>query len=159
MSLLRNGLDYPAPANITRPHGQHDNTPVLQTAAEGNRLLVIDDQAGITRVVTLIATRMGIETQSINLPNQALEAFLAFRPNIVILDMIMPEKDGIDVLNELLLTGITAHMVLTSGFSENYLRLAEAVVKFHDNASCSVLRKPFRRHELVAELSRHMVRA
>ena len=35
------------------------------------------------------------------------------------LDMIMPEKDGIDVLNEVLLTGIPVKVVLTSGFSDS----------------------------------------
>jgi len=39
--------------------------------------------------------------------------------------------------------------VLTSGFSDSYLRLAEGVAKFHENPNVSVLRKPFRRDELV----------
>ena len=50
--------------------------------------------------------------------------------------MIMPEKDGIDVLNEILLTGIPVKVVLTSGYSDSYLRLAEGVAKFHDNRTC-----------------------
>jgi CheY-like chemotaxis protein len=72
------------------------------------------------------------------------------------IDMIMPEKDGIDVLNEVLLTGIPVKVVLTSGFSESYLRLAEGVAKFHDNPNVSTLRKPFRREELVQLLTRLM---
>jgi CheY-like chemotaxis protein len=68
--------------------------------------------------------------------------------------MIMPEKDGIDVLNEVLLTGIPVKVVLTSGFSDSYLRLAEGVAKFHENPDVSVLRKPFRRDELIALLQR-----
>ena len=69
--------------------------------------------------------------------------------DVLMLDMIMPEKDGIDVLNEVLLTGIPVKVVLTSGFSESYLRLAEGVARFHDNPNVSVLRKPFRREELM----------
>ena len=64
----------------------------------------------------------------------------------------MPEKDGIDVLNEILLTGIPVKVILTSGFSDAHLRLAEGVAKFHDNEHVSVLRKPFRRDELMALL-------
>ncbi len=67
--------------------------------------------------------------------------------------MIMPEKDGIDVLNEILLTGLPVKVVLTSGFSDSYLRLAEGVAKFHENPDVSVLRKPFRRQELVKLLT------
>ena len=117
------------------------------------KLLVIDDQAGVTKVVGLIAGQLGLKTKTINDPSQATEAFIAFKPDVVMLDMIMPEKDGIDVLNEILLTGIPIKVVLTSGFSNSYLRLAEGVAKFHANGNVSILRKPFRREELVKLLT------
>ena len=113
------------------------------------KLLVIDDQTGITKVVEMIAKQVGLNARSLNSSAQATETFLVFKPDIVILDMIMPEKDGIDVLNEILLTGIPVKVVLTSGFSESYLRLAEGVAKFHENPNVSILRKPFRRDELI----------
>jgi two-component system, OmpR family, response regulator MtrA len=116
------------------------------------KLLVIDDQTGITKVVELIARQLGLDTKSLNDSSQATEVFIAFKPDIVMLDMIMPEKDGIDVLNEILLTGLPVKVILTSGFSDSYLRLAEGVAKFHDNEHVSILRKPFRREELVTLL-------
>src|SRR4051794_24606990 len=116
------------------------------------RLLVIDDQTGITKVVELIARQLGLNARALNDSSQAAEVFIAFKPDVVMLDMIMPEKDGIDVLNEILLTGIPVKVVLTSGFSDSYLRLAEGVAKFHDNENVSILRKPFRREELVTLL-------
>jgi CheY-like chemotaxis protein len=118
------------------------------------KLLVIDDQTGITKVVKLIARQLGLNAMSLNSSSQATEAFIAFKPDVVMLDMIMPEKDGIDVLNEILLTGIPVKVILTSGFSDSYLRLAEGVAKFHDNEDVSVLREPFRRDELVTLLKK-----
>jgi two-component system response regulator YcbB len=117
------------------------------------KLLVIDDQTGITKVVELIAKQLGLNARSVNSPSQAIDVFLAFKPHVVMLDMIMPEKDGIDVLNEILLTGHPVKIVLTSGFSESYLRLAEGVAKFHENPNVSILRKPFRREELIKLLT------
>jgi DNA-binding NtrC family response regulator len=116
------------------------------------KLLVIDDQTGITKVVEMIARQLGLNARSLNSSAQATETFIAFQPDVVMLDMIMPEKDGIDVLNEVLLTGIPVKIILTSGFSDAYLRLAAGVAKFHDNENVSILRKPFRREELVALL-------
>jgi CheY-like chemotaxis protein len=113
------------------------------------KLLVIDDQTSIAKVVGLIAGQVGLEVRTLNDPVVAIETFLEFQPDIVMLDMIMPEKDGIDVLNEILLTGIPTRVVLTSGFSNAYLRLAEGVAKFHDSNQVSVLKKPFRREELM----------
>ena len=121
------------------------------------KLLIVDDQAGITKVVGLIVRQLGLEFRAVNSPLQATEEFISFQPDILILDMIMPEKDGIDVLNEILLTGIPAKIVLTSGYSDAYLRLAEGVAKFYDSKQVTVLKKPFRRAELVkllTELSR-----
>jgi DNA-binding NtrC family response regulator len=113
------------------------------------KLLVIDDQTGITKVVEMIARQLGLDARSLNSSAQATEVFIAFKPDILMIDMIMPEKDGIDVLNEILLTGIPTRVVLTSGFSNAYLRLAEGVAKFHDSNQVSVLKKPFRREELM----------
>jgi two-component system, OmpR family, response regulator MtrA len=117
------------------------------------KLLVIDDQTGITKVVELIARQLGLNARALNSSSQATEEFIAFKPDVVMLDMIMPEKDGIDVLNEILLTGIPVKVVLTSGFSDSYLRLAEGVARFHAINNVSILRKPFRREELIALLT------
>jgi CheY-like chemotaxis protein len=117
------------------------------------KLLVIDDQTGITKVVELIARQLGLNARSLNDSSQATEVFIAFKPDVVMLDMIMPEKDGIDVLNEILLTGIPVKVILTSGFSDSYLRLAEGIATFHDNRDVAILRKPFRRDELITLLT------
>lgn len=117
------------------------------------KLLIVDDQPGITKVVGLIARQLGLEFKALNNSEHATEAFIDFRPDILMLDMIMPEKDGIDVLNEILLTGIPARIVLTSGYSDAYLRLGEGVAKFHESGRVSILKKPFRRADLVSLLS------
>jgi CheY-like chemotaxis protein len=117
------------------------------------KLLVIDDQSGITKVIELIAKQLGLQAKTLNSSLQATEVFIAYKPDVLMLDMIMPEKDGIEVLNEVLLTGIPVKIVLTSGFSDSYLRLAAGVAKFHDNENVSILRKPFRREELIRLLN------
>ncbi len=65
------------------------------------RLLTVDDDGRLTRVVALAATQLGIETMQINDPAKALEAFVSFRPDVILLDVFMPELDGIDVLHEI----------------------------------------------------------
>ena len=117
------------------------------------KLLVIDDDPGITKVIELIAQQIGLNVRSLNSSAQATEAFIAFKPDVLMLDMIMPQKDGIDVLMEILLTGIPVKVVLTSGFGDSFLRLAAGVGKFHDNPNVSVLRKPFRHAELTTLLT------
>lgn len=112
------------------------------------RLLVIDDQAGINAAVVRVATALGLETEAVREPSKATDAFINFAPDIVLLDMVMPEKDGIDVLDELMLTGLPAKFIIMSGYGDAYLRLAQGVATFHGADQVSVLRKPFRREEL-----------
>jgi CheY-like chemotaxis protein len=116
------------------------------------KLLIIDDQAGMACVVGMLAAQLGFDVRTTSDPAAATGMFIAFRPDVVILDMIMPEKDGIDVLHEILLTGFPVRIVLTSGLSESYLRLAEGVARFHGMTDVRTLRKPFRKHDLSAAL-------
>lgn len=116
------------------------------------RLLVIDDQAGINAAVLRVANDLGLEARAVQEPLKAIEAFIDFTPDLVMLDMIMPEKDGIDVLDELMLTGQPAKFIVMSGYGDAYLRLAQGVAAFHGAEEVNVLRKPFRRGELEAML-------
>jgi two-component system, OmpR family, response regulator MtrA len=117
------------------------------------KLLIIDDAVGLTKVVGLIARQLGLEFRALNASLGAVEVFLDYQPDVVIIDMIMPEKDGIDVLNEILLTGTTAKVILTSGHGGSYLQLARGVAKFHGLEQTHFLKKPFRREELVTLLT------
>jgi CheY-like chemotaxis protein len=127
--------------------------PEKQGVPMSKKLMVIDDAVGFTRVIEMIAQQLGFSVRSLNDPMQAIAAFVEFKPDVLVLDMIMPEKDGIDVLHEILTTGIPASIVLTSGYGESYLRLAKGLAKFHQIPDVSVLHKPFRRSELVRLLT------
>lgn len=113
------------------------------------KVLIVDDDAGFTQVVGLIAEELGMDVKSLSSPLGATEAFVDYRPDVLILDMVMPEKDGIEVLNEVLVTGIPVQIVLTSGFGDAYLRLAEMFADHHGIGRVPILKKPFRRDELI----------
>jgi hypothetical protein len=53
---------------------------------------------GITKVVGVIDRQLGTAFKAANTPLVATEVFVAYRPDIVIIDMVMPRKDGVDVL-------------------------------------------------------------
>ena len=116
------------------------------------RLLVVDDDVRMTRFVALTAMQLGLDTTQINAPRQALEAFISHRPDVTLLDVFMPELDGIDVLHEILLTGIPTQIILTSGGDEGLLKVAREAAQFHGVLDAIVLAKPFRRTELLAAL-------
>jgi CheY-like chemotaxis protein len=120
----------------------------------GKRLLVVDDSPGQTKIVSRMAEAIGFTTAACNDPLQALDAFIDFRPDIVMVDMCMPEKDGIELLHEILLAELPVKIVVTSGHGEGLLQLARDVATFHASPEVASLRKPFRRAEFVEVLTR-----
>jgi len=66
------------------------------------RVLVIDDEAPFTRMVKLNLESTGrYEVQTVNESRKAIETAKEFHPNIILLDVVMPEADGGDVANNL----------------------------------------------------------
>jgi CheY-like chemotaxis protein len=117
------------------------------------RMLIVDDEPALSATISRIATALGFDTETVNDPNDAAGACQRGRPDILLLDMIMPHGDGITVLKEILDTCHVPHVVLMSGLSEGYLRLAENLARIHGNCKISTLTKPFRRADLAKIVS------
>ncbi len=117
------------------------------------KLLIVDDHAGVTGVIRATAETLGFSCRIVNRPEEAFPVFKVFAPDVLILDMMMPEKDGIDVLEEILRTDIETRFILTSGYGDGFLRMGERIVRGARETSVTFLKKPFRREELVAALN------
>ena len=112
------------------------------------RLLVIDDNRGIAKVMGRIAEHVGFDLRIIYDPMLAVEGFVALKPDVVLLDLVMPEKDGIDVLEEILQTGIPAEIILASKPGDGLVQLAEAAARGRGRSCLGVARKPFEAAEV-----------
>jgi CheY-like chemotaxis protein len=64
-------------------------------------VLVADDEDDILRLVTTVIERSGHEVVSVRDGVQALAAVRTRRPDLVVLDISMPEMDGLEVLRRL----------------------------------------------------------
>jgi len=65
------------------------------------RLLVVDDDARLRRVLQILAQKIGLACVAVSRAEEALAAFRAERSDLVITDLKMPGKDGIEFLREL----------------------------------------------------------
>ncbi|HUB15291.1 MAG TPA: response regulator [Acetobacteraceae bacterium] len=117
------------------------------------KLMVVDDDAGIAEVIALVARSIGLDVRSVTNPFDVVDRYLDYRPDILMLDMIMPGKDGIAVLHEVLRMETPPRIIVTTGYSESYTRLAAGVAKFHAATAPVVLTKPFRRAQLIDALT------
>jgi DNA-binding response OmpR family regulator len=71
------------------------------TVPDGDRVLVADDDADIRDLVEFKLTQAGYTVQAVGDGLSAWEAFEAARPELVVLDVMMPGLSGIDVLRKI----------------------------------------------------------
>ncbi len=119
------------------------------------KLLVVDDDKSITHIIGRIASGLGYDVVAINDPSEAMDAMVIHQPDVLMIDMVMPGLDGIDLLREVAALGSTVKVIAMSGFGAGYLRLAKAVAAFDSWSGITELAKPFRRADIVAVLGDH----
>ncbi len=69
--------------------------------AERQRVLIVDDDANIAELISLYLIKECYETQIVYDGEEALKIFPVFRPNIILLDLMLPGIDGYQVCREL----------------------------------------------------------
>ena len=67
------------------------------TQAMAERVLVVDDEAQITRVLRASLSAQGYDVRAANDPEEALRVFEEWAPDMVITDLAMPVMTGIEL--------------------------------------------------------------
>jgi DNA-binding response OmpR family regulator len=116
-------------------------------------ILVVDDEKNIIQLARLYLDKEGFRVEAAYDGAQALEKAKALRPDLVILDIMMPEMDGIAVCTELRRTSNVPIIMLTARGDE-----VDRVVGLELGADDYVT-KPFNPRELVARVKAVLRRA
>ena len=66
-----------------------------------HRILVVDDEPSITDLVTMALHLQGATVEVAHTGTDALRAVQAFRPHLVVLDVMLPDLDGFEVLERM----------------------------------------------------------
>lgn len=147
------------PKNYNETYPQKDREfleqiPQSQSPSlNGLRVLVVDDNEDCLCVVTFILSDYQAQTKTATSVDEAIEAIEEWKPDIVISDIGMPNKDGYSLVSsirnkEASMGGFLPAVALTSYvYPED---ISEAI----DAGFQEVIRKPFEPDELVAVLAR-----
>jgi len=110
------------------------------------RVLVVDDDASLAEMLMIVLRQEGFEGRICPRGDLALEAFHDFRPDLVLLDVMLPGKDGIDVCKEIRAeSGVPIVMLTAKGDT------VDVVVGLETGADDYVV-KPFKPKELIARI-------
>ena len=111
-----------------------------------SRLLIIDDDEKLNKLLTDYLGKMGFEVLSATLPSQGLEKLESEAPDLVILDVMLPEMDGFEVCRTIRQSSTVPVIMLTARGE-----VMDRVVGLEIGAD-DYLPKPFEPRELVARI-------
>lgn len=107
------------------------------------KILVVDDEEGTQELFHTVLSVEGYHVTLANSGNEALELFKAGSFDLVISDIIMPDTDGLQLLQEIRKTGPTVDVIITTGLGQ-----VDAYIKAMSLGAVEYLNKPIRIHEL-----------
>lgn len=92
-----------------------------ETKLHKNRVLIVDDDIRICRIIKRVADNLGIASLTTNKPALFMSAYLGYEPNLIFLDLQMPGLDGVELLRFLAENDSTATIVLVSGMDKSVI--------------------------------------
>jgi len=109
-------------------------------------VLIVDDDRKLRDLLTEYLTPYGFQVSTLPDGTQIVKAILRTKPDIIILDIMMPKKDGLDVLKEIR-TDFTMPVIMLTARGED----ADRIVGLELGAD-DYLPKPFNPRELLARM-------
>jgi two-component system OmpR family response regulator len=73
----------------------------MSESPETHRILVVDDEPNIVDVVSMALRFQGFTVETAGTGAEALAAVTAFKPHLIVLDVMLPDMEGFDVAQRL----------------------------------------------------------
>ena len=117
-----------------------------------NRLLIIDDEVEFGHFVERVGQSAGYDVRTTQHANDFKATFTEWKPTAIVLDLVMPEIDGIELLRWLIEHRCTVPILILSGFDVRILDAAKRVGRERGLEIAAALSKPVRAPELKQRL-------
>src|SRR5437867_9008007 len=117
---------------------------------EKSRILLVDDEPRLSHMIAMVLEAEGFEVEQAENGRVGLRALEESEPEVILLDLEMPEVDGRTFYNECRSAGFEGPVVIVSGFGA---RRAQ-----RELGAQAALEKPFDPDELI-DIVRHLVPA
>ena len=81
---------------------------------EKTRILIVDDEKHIAELISLYLMKEGYETKEVYDGRRAMDEFYAFKPELIMLDLMLPGMDGYQICTEIRKKSDTPIIMLTA---------------------------------------------
>ncbi|MHA5282424.1 MtrAB system response regulator MtrA [Corynebacterium sp. CQ3829_602738] len=110
------------------------------------KILVVDDDPAINEMLTIVLEAEGFQTSSVTDGAEAVPAFRSFDPDLILLDLMLPGVNGIDICREIRKESAVPVVMLTAKTDT-----VDVVLGLESGAD-DYITKPFKPKELVARI-------
>lgn len=114
------------------------------------KILIVDDEPNIVTSLTFLMKKGGFETSVARDGDEALAEVERFRPDLVLLDVMMPKRDGFEVCQKLRAAGHTQLKVILLTAKGRETEVAKGLAVGAD----AYVTKPFSTRDLVDQVNR-----
>jgi two-component system response regulator MtrA len=132
-----------------------EGTHVTETAKTGgvrSRVLVVDDDAALAEMLSIVLRNEGFEPVWCAHGDKAIAAFKDSKPDLVLLDLMLPGRDGVDVCRDIRAESGVPIVMLTA--KTDTIDVVEGLEAGADD----YVAKPFKAKELVARIKTRLRR-
>ncbi|PWG65780.1 EAL domain-containing response regulator [Spiribacter halobius] len=112
--------------------------------AEAGRVLILDDDAHVADTVSAMVAACGLEPRAAGDAETFFRLLAEWRPSHILLDLMMPDMDGVEVLRRLGEQNCQARIIISSGLNERVIDAAGRAAAEHRLKVAGRLPKPFR---------------
>ncbi len=116
-------------------------------------LLVIDDEPDIARFIGTVAEGLGYEVTVTTEAEEFIDAYNKKNPDVIVVDVVMPNIDGIELVKYLAQAGCSARVLVISGYTERYLYNTKTLGEAFGLSSITAMRKPIELNQVEEFLS------
>ena len=116
--------------------------------ASNKTVLIVDDEPDTLELVKLVLESGGFKTVSAASGMEALREVDVSKPDLVLLDIMMPDMDGWEVFRKIKEINSTLPIAILTAKAQNFDRLLELHVLKADD----YITKPFGKNELISKV-------
>ena len=115
--------------------------------------MVVDDDPDFGELVRTFGVKLGFEVEVTKDGEAFMQAYDSFHPSVVLLDMIMPGIEGIELIDWLGERGADARVIVVTGFSHRYAAVAKMLAEAKSLRFVASLSKPVTLNDMQAALT------
>ena len=110
----------------------------------GQRLLVVDDEPAFGEFVRKVASGLGFAVEVTTGGHAFKQHYDVFDPTVVVVDLIMPDIEGMELIQWLAARETSALIIVVTGYAPEYAALAKLLAEGRGLDSVVTLTKPIK---------------